>query len=59
MPKSTTPQEEPRTCTVCGHSRTQGSLLRVEGGETEAMWVCADCQQKLVRRVDDEGVKGG
>ena len=26
--------------------------------EAEALWVCAGCQQRLLRRIDDEGVQG-
>ena len=41
-------------------SHFHGSLLQVEDtDEAEAIWVCADCQQKLTRGIDDEGVQGG
>lgn len=48
------------TCAVCGQERTRGSLLTAadtDGADT--MWVCDDCQHKLSRRVDDEGILGG
>ena len=47
-------------CAQYNQPRTHGSLLRVEDpDEAEAIWVRADCQHKLIRRIDDEGVKGG
>ena len=54
----------PRTawydCALCGQPRTHGTLLQVaDANEAEAMWVCEDCQNKLIRRIDDEGVLGG
>ena len=47
-------------CALCGQDRVQGSVLRVEDtDDSEGMWVCRDCQHKLVRQIDDEGVQGG
>ena len=54
------PHSEQRACALCGEGRVQGSLLRVaDTDETEALWVCRNCQHKLMCRIDDEGVQGG
>ena len=54
------PRPELHDCALCRQPRAHGSLLRVsDRDEGEAMWVCADCQQKLTRGIDDEGVQGG
>ncbi len=47
-------------CEVCGSHRLAGGplLSRLDAAST-MMWVCADCQHKLSRRVDDEGTLGG
>ncbi len=60
MMKSKQSGSVPRQCALCAQDRTHGSLLRAtDADETDSMWVCDDCQHKLTRRVDDEGVKGG
>lgn len=54
------PHSELRTCALCGEGRVKGGLLRVADTDAEeALWVCRDCQHKLMRRIDDEGVQGG
>ena len=54
------PGPELHDCALCRQPRAHGSLLQVEDtDEAEAIWVCADCQQKLTRGIDDEGVQGG
>ena len=53
-------QSDLHDCALCGQERVEGSSLRVgDTDEVEALWVCADCQRKLTRQVDDEGVQGG
>jgi len=60
MTKSKPPTPERHVCALCGQTRTHGGLLRAgDTDKAETMWVCEDCQHKLIRRVDDEGVKGG
>ena len=47
-------------CALCGQPRANGCWLHVANtDEAEAIWVCADCQQKLTCGIDDEGVQGG
>ena len=47
-------------CSLCQEHRLGGSLLSFRPGTSHAMlWVCDDCQNKLARRVDDEGALGG
>ena len=41
---------------LCGELRSVVGLL---GDPTIGLWVCRDCQNKLARKVDDEGVPGG
>ncbi len=54
------PRPELHDCALCGQGRIHGSPLRVaDADEAEALWVCADCQHKLICRIDDEGVLGG
>ena len=54
------PRSELRGCALCDRLRVHGSLLRVaDTDEAEALWVCRDCQHKLMCRIDDEGVLGG
>lgn len=47
-------------CALCESPRLSGSLLlsRPGSGDT-GVWVCIDCQNKLARRIDDEGALGG
>ena len=60
VPKFENPRDAFHECAVCGQRRAHGSVLRPEGGhESDAMWLCDDCQYKLSRRIDDEDVKGG
>jgi len=47
-----------RRCGMCRELRDEGSALAVSPDQ-DPMWVCTDCQQKLLRRVNDETVKGG
>ena len=44
-------------CTLCLEHRLRGSLLSLQ--PNAMLWVCSDCQDKLARRVDDEGALGG
>ena len=54
------PRSELRGCALCDRLRVHGSLLRVaDTDEAEALWVCRDCQHKLMCRIDDEGLLGG
>ena len=47
-------------CALCCSYRLVGSvLLSGPGMANEMLWVCADCQHKLSRRIDDEWVLGG
>ena len=49
-----------KLCSLCVTHRLTGSLLAFRPGTGDGMvWVCDDCQHKLARRVDDEGVLGG
>ena len=47
-------------CDLCGFRRFEGKplLSRVDMTPT-TIWVCADCQHKLARHIDDEGTLGG
>lgn len=45
-------------CGICRQLRDEGADLDVSS-EQEPVWVCTDCQQKLLRAVNDETVKGG
>ena len=47
-------------CEMCSNYRLTGSSLlpRIDTPET-VMWMCTDCQHKLMRCVDDEGSLGG
>ena len=56
-PKTLTREEH--MCALCVQRRTYGRLLRPADTDEAAIWVCEDCQHKLTRCVDDEGVKGG
>ena len=50
----------PHQCELCGGRRSAGSTLASQPDAGAPMlWVCDDCQHKLARRVDDEGVLGG
>ncbi len=45
-------------CAACGKARACGTLLRVANtDETEAVWVCRDCQHKLAGRINAEGIQ--
>lgn len=46
-----------QSCTLCLESRLVGGLLSLQ--PNAMLWVCGDCQNKLARRVDDEGALGG
>jgi len=46
-----------QTCTLCLEHRLLGGLLSLR--PNAMLWVCSDCQNKLARRVDDEGALGG
>ena len=46
-------------CALCGRTRYVGDPLRDDEGDASTLWVCRNCQQKLARRVDDEGALGG
>ena len=51
---------ELQDCALCRQPRANGCLLQVANtDEAEAIWVCANCQQKLTCGIDDEGVQGG
>lgn len=45
-------------CGVCRELRDEGKNLEVSPDQ-EPVWVCTDCQQKLLRGVNDETVEGG
>ena len=50
----------PAECGLCGGRRTGGSgLASGPVGSAQMLWVCLDCQHKLARGVDDDGVLGG
>ena len=44
-------------CALCLEHRLLGGLLSLR--PNAMLWVCSDCQNKLARRVDDEGALGG
>lgn len=44
-------------CDVCGQIRQAGSFLATRPG-AEPVWVCEDCQRKLLLRVDDTSTPG-
>ena len=47
-------------CGLCGQPRLHGTPLQVAAqDDTDAMWVCDDCQHKLTLGLDDGGVLGG
>ena len=46
-------------CALCSQPRAAGRFHTVKPDDTEPVWVCQDCENKLTRRVDDEGVPGG
>ena len=47
-------------CALCCRHRLVGSVLPSRPEMVnEMLWICADCQHKLSRRIDDEGVLGG
>ena len=48
-------------CALCSEIRTSGCFLHLEplGDKDKVEWVCQDCQNKLARKVDDEGTRGG
>ncbi len=40
-------------CALCGQPRANGCWLQVANtDEAEAIWVCADCRHKRIRRID-------
>ena len=50
----------PAECGLCGGRRADGSgLASGPVGSAQMLWVCLDCQHKLARGVDDDGVLGG
>ncbi len=54
------PPAELSVCALCDQPRADGCLLHMGNtDEAEVLWVCANCQHKLIRRIDDEGVLGG
>jgi hypothetical protein len=46
-----------KRCELCEEERTAGTWLSVKPGGTPA-WVCEDCQEMLLLRVDDHGTQG-
>ena len=60
LTESEKPPHALHECALCAQRREHGSLLRMsDTDDVQEMWVCEDCQHKLTRRVDDEGVEGG
>ena len=58
LPRATLPV--PPECGLCGGHQLSGSWLMSEPvGPAQMLWVCLDCQHKLARGVDDDGVLGG
>ena len=45
-------------CALCGQLRAVGSVVEPDNTRA-ALWICGDCQNKLNRSVDDEGVQAG
>jgi hypothetical protein len=49
----------PTECALCNEEREEGSEHKMTSNpEEEPIWVCTDCEKKLLRAVDDE-VSGG
>ena len=46
-----------QVCALCVEHRLVGGRLSLQ--PNAMLWVCSDCQNKLARRVDDEGALGG
>jgi|TARA_B100001964_G_scaffold244156_1_gene324511 hypothetical protein len=49
----------PTECAICNEQREEGSEHQISSNPNDPpVWVCSDCQKRLLRAVDDE-VSGG